>query len=84
MRRFCTQCGSALEEGARFCSSCGCKIEYKEQNINDNNVNDNNVNDNNVNANNTNTNTANVMENQYSGMDNTNNNGFTFNTFATN
>ncbi len=38
MRRFCTQCGSPIEENARFCSSCGCKIERNETPINNKNT----------------------------------------------
>lgn len=39
MRRFCTQCGSPIEENARFCSSCGCKIERNENEVTKNNNN---------------------------------------------
>lgn len=30
-KRFCTECGTALEEGARFCSECGTKVPPAEE-----------------------------------------------------
>ena len=33
MAKFCTQCGSALEEGSVVCPNCGNKIRSAEENV---------------------------------------------------
>ena len=50
MSKFCTNCGTKLEEGVKFCTSCGKAVDGEVQNNNVQPVNNNN--NNNVRVNN--------------------------------
>ena len=36
MGKFCTKCGTMIDEGSKFCGNCGAKINLELNDINDN------------------------------------------------